>query len=201
MLDLKAVLLIAFVSLPVLALPTSSSSGPPGFNITSLTYAGNACPPGSTEFFVSNDRSAITGVFSDFFAETGPSVDPTLNNRSCQVSLNVHVPVGYRFSAANIAYNGLVDLGDEVVANFFATYSLEGRKASAYSPYTGPVSSGSGSHYRRTDEFDFDAQTTCGGDVVLYVEPSLKVDNTAIPSESALLTADTIDLNLFWRKC
>jgi hypothetical protein len=76
---------------PVPAPPAAppATAGPAGFNITNIGLNGSGCPIGTTSYVLSPDKSAVTILFSQYTATTGPTIAKTENRKNCQITLTV----------------------------------------------------------------------------------------------------------------
>jgi len=191
------------------AAPTSTATaGPPGFNITSLTVNGSGCPPGSADYTLSPDNTAVTVTFSEFDASAGPGIAISENRKNCQLTLTVGVPAGFTFGVANVDYRGWYELDSQVTANQMSTYYFQGQlqEATAHSNFTGVLS---GDDYTFRDSFNVTStnMSPCGVSTVLNINSALQVSNSANSQGSGYIADDSIDASLIttfnfqWQTC
>lgn len=109
--------------------------------IESITYGGTGCPQGTVSKTISEDRTVFTLIFDAYVASYGPSVPVTENRKSCQLNVNLKVPMGWSYSVGTVDYRGYAQLPSGSKANLTAPVSLISQgKATVFSKsITGPV--------------------------------------------------------------
>ncbi|KAF6751324.1 hypothetical protein DFP72DRAFT_816720 [Ephemerocybe angulata] len=184
------------------------AAGPPGFNITSLGVLGTGCPPGSTYYALSADKTAVTVTFSEFYAEAGPGISISKNRKACQLTLGVKVPSGFTFGVASVDYRGYYQLDSKVTASQSSLYYFQGQivQSNARSDLKGPID---GKSYTYRDQFDLVSTNLapCGVDTVLNINSDVRVSNSANTKGAGYIATDSIDASLAttftfqWQTC
>ncbi|KAF9524322.1 hypothetical protein CPB83DRAFT_871283 [Crepidotus variabilis] len=205
----KAILVAAALAVAAMAAPGSKlAAPPPAFNITSLGLNGSGCPPGSTYYKLSDDKTQVTVTFSEYYAEVGPSIPISQNRKNCQLTFGVKVPSGFTFGVAHVDYRGYYQLDSKVTATQSSLYYFQSQlaQASAHSALTGPVD---GAYYTYRDEFDLVSTVLapCGVSTVLNIQSDVRASNTANKVGSGYIATDSIDtslaltFNFQWQTC
>ncbi|KAF6759819.1 hypothetical protein DFP72DRAFT_117448 [Ephemerocybe angulata] len=177
-----------------------------GFAITSVGAIGTGCPPGSSYVLVSDNNTALTAIFSEFYALAGPGVSISQNRKACQLTLSVKVPAGYNFGLKNIESAGFYQLDTDVTASQGSYYYFQGglAEAAALTDYAGPVD---GAEYVNKADYDLAStvRSPCGKDVVLNINNNLRVSNSKNKQGSGAIAKDFINLkqtlHLDWQAC
>ena len=71
-------------------------------------YGGNGCPNGTASVTLSPDAKSLSIIFDQFLTEAGPSSGRTLDRKSCNIAVPVHVPNGFSISVLAVDYRGFV---------------------------------------------------------------------------------------------
>ncbi|MBF0297129.1 MAG: DUF4360 domain-containing protein [Oligoflexia bacterium] len=196
----KLIALVALLSsLSVFALgPQDISLGTPG-------YAGNGCPAGSASITLSPDRKSLSILFDQYVANAGGSTGKSLDRKTCNLAVPVHVPQGYSISVFKVDYRGYVNVPVGGNGNFNVEYFFAGvRGPRAVKTFQG----GYDSEYTLSNDLIGRALvwSPCGQDVNLRVNSAMLVkSNSAF--EDAMATVDSIDIkagmiyHIQWREC
>jgi hypothetical protein len=190
------------------AAPAAGITPPQGFNITSLGLLGSGCPAGTATYVLSPDNTAVTVLFSNYIASTGPTTPITENRKNCQLALGVHIPQGFSFSINSVDYRGYYQLDNKVTAAQAATYYFAGsvKQSTARSNLKGPIT---GKDYLFHDEFDLATlvESPCGANTVWNINSQIQVNNGQNPSGSGSINTDSVDAKFIqiysfqWIKC
>jgi hypothetical protein len=201
-------LLTALLSAGCMAAPASpteqntakAAAPPPGAGfIEKVDYTGTGCE-GSATTGISPDKQAVTSIFSDFVASSGPGAAPELATRNCLIMMDVKVPSGWQYSLESVDYRGFAGLERDVTASRQSLYVISGS-----SVHVTPVARFKGEindDYTHGDVGP-DAPgrwSPCGGGQVLWIATQTAV-NTGGRERSGQLAVDTIDTELQWRRC
>ncbi len=163
-------------------------------------YGGNGCPAGSASVTLSPDAKSLSIIFDSFLAQAGGR--KTIDRKSCNLAIPVHVPQGFSVSIIDVDYRGFVSLPRGSFARVQSEYFFAGQ--------TGPI-------LKKTffggleRDFLLSAKlgissivwSKCGQDVNLRVNTSLLLRSR----KEALAAIDSIDMDaglvyhLQWRRC
>ncbi|KAG8751733.1 hypothetical protein FRC14_007639 [Serendipita sp. 396] len=94
---------ITVIASPVELVERQASSGPLGFNLTSIGVNGPGCPVGTVYYVLNAQKTAVTLVFSNYFVKIGPGIH-SQNRKSCMISLGVIIPRCWKFGIATLDY-------------------------------------------------------------------------------------------------
>ncbi len=168
-------------------------------------YAGSGCPAGSASVTLSPDAKSLSILFDSFVAEAGKSVKKTLDRKSCNLAIPVHVPHGISISIIDVDYRGFVSLPDYTgSAQLTAEYFFAGLRGPKYTKsWSGPLDT----DYTFTNTLGVIAQvwSPCGADTNIRVNASMTLKNSL--QRDALASVDSIDMaaglvyKLAWRYC
>lgn len=155
-------------------------------------YGGNGCPSGTASASVSPDGKSLSVIFDQFVTEAGPASGKTLDRKSCNIAVPVHIPNGYSISILAVDYRGFVGLPSGATARLQAEYFFAGMQGPRFAQdFRG-----------RTDQDYLFSNTLvaqavvwspCGADVNLRVNASMMVRNTT--RQDAIATVDSADVS------
>ncbi|NRA66742.1 MAG: DUF4360 domain-containing protein [Pseudobacteriovorax sp.] len=98
---------------------------PEQVEIASLEVNGSGCPRGSVYESVAADRKAFTLYFSEYNAELGPGISRRFNRQSCQLTVMLNHPKGWRYRLIQFEYRSYADLDEGVVGTFKSQYYFQ----------------------------------------------------------------------------
>ncbi|MGK4005854.1 DUF4360 domain-containing protein [Sorangium sp. So ce1036] len=183
----------------------AAAQAPDRVTIDRITYFGTGCPAGTADVDVIDDRTAFLVTYRRFQAQAGPGVPLTQTSKACTLTIFLNYPAGWTYSVASVVYRGNVSLGPGTLANLRFRYSFPGHPSvlqdlNLVGPRLGDFET------RRALEQQ--AWAPCGGSVLpMTIAANGRVNNTAAPSRTALLTVEQTDgtfkviLNLSWQRC
>lgn len=184
---LKKVLFPVVLTFSMTALaynPNTISLGEPG-------YGGNGCPSGSASATLSPDGKSLSILFDSFSAEAGGDTHRSIDRKSCNIAIPVHVPNGLSISVVQVDYRGFNGLPAGATSRFNVEYFFAGAEGPKYQKnFRGPLS----------DEYLIDNKlalgalvwSPCGADVNLRVNASMMAINTS-RFDNAIATVDSAD--------
>jgi hypothetical protein len=167
-------------------------------------YGGNGCPAGSASVSLSPDAKSLSIIFDQFITEAGPAIGKTMDRKSCNIAIPVHVPQGLSVSLIAVDYRGFVSLPRGATARLQAEYFFAGMQGPRFLKDFRGIQD---TDYLFTNNLGVSASvwSPCGADVNLRVNTSMLVQNRTY--EDALATVDSADVSagiiyqLQWRSC
>ena len=168
-------------------------------------YGGSGCPGGSVAATLSPDGKALSVLFDKYIVEAGRSVGKTLDRKSCNIAIPVHVPQGYSIGIFKVDYRGYTFLPVGARAQFLAEYFFAGARG----PVLGKSFNGHiDQDYLITHDLVTEqiVWTPCGTDTNLRANTSMRA-NSNRAQEDVLATVDSADISagllfhIAWRRC
>jgi len=156
-------------------------------------YGGNGCPSGTASATLSPDATSLSIIFDQFLTEAGPASGRTIDRKSCNIAVPVHVPNGYSISIFSVDYRGYVGLPRSASARLQAEYFFAGMRGPRFvQDFVGATDR----DYTFSNELGVETLvwSPCGADVNLRVNASMMVRNSN-RSLDALATVDSADLS------
>jgi hypothetical protein len=157
-------------------------------------YGGNGCPNGSASVALSPDSKQLSIIFDQFLTEAGPASGRTLDRKSCNIAVPVHVPNGFSISVLAVDYRGFVSLPNrQATAQFSAEYFFAGMRGPVFSrSFVGQQDS----DYTISNALAVQAMvwSPCGADTNLRVNASMMLRNASRLSD-AMATVDSADIS------
>jgi len=202
----KSVMVLGSMSSLVLGLALNLSGAlADDIRLGTPAYGGSGCPGGSASTVLSPDNKSLSILFDNYAAEAGSSNNKTLDRKTCNVAIPVHVPQGFSVSLIGVDYRGFNDLPAGATNDFSVEYFFAGSQGPRDTQrFTGPLSE----DYLISHELVATALiwSACGKDVILRSNSSVVVRNPDL-SQDAQSSVDSIDLKagiiyqLQWKRC
>jgi hypothetical protein len=167
-------------------------------------YGGTGCPDGSASVTLSPDAKSLSILFDEYYVEAGGSTNKSLDRKSCNIAIPVHVPQGLSVSILTIDYRGYNSLPSGARSVFNVEYFFAGQRGPTFSKtFNGSLDK----DYLITNKLQASALvwSKCGADVNLRTNSSIRVQTKQ--NKEALATVDSQDVNaaivyqLQWKKC
>ena len=148
-------------------------------------YGGTGCPDGSASVTLAPDAKSLSILFDEYYVEAGGSTNKSMQRKSCNIAIPVHVPQGAKSTFA--------------VEYFFA--GVQGPKFNKV--FNGELDK----DYLITNKLKASALvwSACGADVNLRTNSSIRVQTKQ--NKEALATVDSQDVSaaivyqLQWKQC
>jgi hypothetical protein len=167
-------------------------------------YGGNGCPAGTASVTLSQDAKSLSLIFDQFIVEAGGS-SRSLERKSCNVAIPVHIPQGFSVSVVSVDYRGYVSLPAQASARMTAEYFLAGSQGPRFEKlFNGRTDS----DYQFTNNIGVNAVvwSACGADTILRVNAAMLVKTNRY-NDQATATVDSADFKagilyqLQWKRC
>ncbi|MDO9182146.1 MAG: DUF4360 domain-containing protein [Bacteriovorax sp.] len=167
-------------------------------------YGGNGCPGGTASVTLSQDAKSLSIIFDQFVVEAG-GANRTLERKTCNVAIPVHIPQGFSVSVVNVDYRGYVSLPAQASARMTAEYFLAGSVGPKFDKmFLGKTDT----DYQFSNQLDINAQvwSACGADTILRVNAAMLVKTNRY-NDQATATVDSADFKtgilyqLQWKRC
>lgn len=167
-------------------------------------YGGNGCPANSASVTLSDDKKSLSIIFDQFIVEAG-GMNKTIERKTCNIAIPVHVPQGFSISIIDVDYRGYVSLPSQASARLTAEYFLAGSLGPRFDKtFVGRTDT----DYTFNNAIGIQAQiwSPCGADTILRVNAAMLVKTNRYRDE-ALATVDSADFKagmlykLQWKRC
>lgn len=167
-------------------------------------YGGSGCPSNSVSATLSPDAKALSLLFDEYVVQAGGDTGKSLDRKTCNVAIPVHVPQGRSVSVLAVDYRGFNQLPSGARSTFSVEYFFAGARGPSFMQiFKGPKEE----DYLITNDIVADAMTwsACGEDVILRTNSSIRVNTTK--NKEAMATVDTQDVKaaivyqLQWKTC
>jgi hypothetical protein len=168
-------------------------------------YGGSGCPQGTASAALSPDQKTLSILFDQYQVEAGRATGRTIDRKSCNIAIPVHVPQGYSISLFKVDYRGFNALPAGGRSRLNVNYFFAGQQGPTYSKtFVGEQTA----DYFLTNSVAAGALvwSPCGADTNLRVNSDLMVQTNA-SQQQALATVDSTDIkagliyHVQWRRC
>ncbi|OQW49226.1 MAG: hypothetical protein A4S09_03930 [Proteobacteria bacterium SG_bin7] len=167
-------------------------------------YGGSGCPVGSVSAVLSPGQEALSVIFDQYIAEAGISSNKTLDRKSCNVAIPVHIPQGLSVGIFKVDYRGFANVPAGALGQFNVEYFFAGaRGPSVRTPFRNTQQDYLITHNLQTQAIVW---TPCGADTNLRINSSILAQTNRY-GEDTMMTVDTVDVtsgllfHLQWRSC
>lgn len=167
-------------------------------------YGGSGCPGGSVSAVLSPDQSALSVIFDQYIAEAGRSANKSLDRKSCNVAVPVHIPQGLSVGIFKVDYRGFANVPMGALGQFNVEYFFAGaRGPSVRTPFRNTQQDYLITHNLQTTAIVW---TPCGADTNLRINSNI-VAQTNRNWDDVMMTVDTVDVtsgllfHIQWRSC
>jgi hypothetical protein len=194
----KPLLLVAVILSATSALADDIRLGQPA-------YGGTGCPQGSASAALSPDQKTLSILFDQYLVEAGKNNGRTVDRKSCNIAIPVHVPQGYSISLFKVDYRGFNSLPQGARSRFNVSYFFAGQSGPTFSKdFYGPQNQ----DYFISNDVVAASQvwSPCGADTNLRVNSDLMTQTNGY-RENTLSTVDSADIkaglvyHVQWRRC
>jgi hypothetical protein len=191
-------------ALLALAISVFHSAHADDIQLGTPAYGGNGCPAGTASVTLSQDAKSLSLIFDQFIVEAGGAFR-TLERKSCNVAIPVHIPQGFSVSVVNVDYRGYVSLPAQASARMTAEYFLAGSVGPKFDKmFLGKTDT----DYQFSNVLNINAQvwSACGADTILRVNAAMLVKTNRY-NDQATATVDSADFKtgilyqLQWKRC
>lgn len=169
-------------------------------------YGGTGCPAGTGSAVVSPDGHSLSLLFDEYEAEAGGATGRSVDTKSCNIAIPVHVPQGYSVSVLSLPVRGFLGLPRGARATASVETFFAGQAGPRYSrQFRGPRNE----DYLLANPLAAGALTwsPCGADVILRANTSVTVEANR-RGEQALATMSFGEpdgsgalIQLQWKRC
>jgi Domain of unknown function (DUF4360) len=194
----KFLLSLAFT---LMALPSMADT----IRLGTPKYGGTGCPGGSASAVLSPDSQSLSILFDAYVVEAGGNTGKTVDRKSCNVAIPVHVPQGLSLSIFKVDYRGFNSLPYGAYSQFGVEYFFAGARGPSYTKtFYGRLTN----NYTLTNTLAASAViwSRCGEKVILRSNSDMLV-KTNVQRAQTFATVDSVDIDaglkyhLQWRRC
>lgn len=166
-------------------------------------YGGNGCPQGTASAVLSPDQKTLTILFDQFSAEAGGASGRTLDRKSCNIAVPIHIPAGLSVAIFKIDYRGFNSLPAGSSSRLSVDYFFAGYAGPNFrKDFTGPMDQ----EYLETNTIPDLLYSPCGQDTIGRANASIQARTNA-RKEQTIATVDSADIkaglvfHLEWKSC
>lgn len=168
-------------------------------------YGGTGCPGGTASVTLSPDAKALSILFDQYVAESGGATGKSIDRKTCNVAIPVHIPQGFSVSIFKVDYRGYAAVPHGAEGQFNVEYFFAGIRGPKF---TKTFPGGTDREYTLSNNIGVSALvwSRCGEDVNLRINTSAlsktngSFADTMISVDSADVTAGLV-YHLQWRRC
>lgn len=156
-------------------------------------YGGSGCPSGTLSATLSTDAKSLSILFDEFVLEAGPGIGKSMDRKSCNIAIPVHVPNGFSVSIMAVDYRGYNYLPRGARSQFRTEYFFAGQRGPRYSKtFMGSMDD----EYLLSNKLAVVANvwSKCGEDVNLRINSSMRLLNRN-RRDDAMSTLDSTDIS------
>lgn len=88
-------------------------------------YGGTGCPQGTVGTTLSPDNKVLSVIFDAFMAQAGKGAGVSIDRKTCNLAVPVHVPQGLSVSVLKVDYRGYTYVPSGAMARFNVEYFLK----------------------------------------------------------------------------
>ena len=137
-------------------------------------YGGTGCPDGSASVTLAPDAKSLSILYDEYYVEAGGETNKSMERKSCNIAIPVHVPQGLSVSILTIDYRGFNSLPSGARSVFNVEYFFAGQRGPRFSKtFRGELDQ----DYLITNKLQATALvwSACGADVNLRTNSSIRV--------------------------
>ncbi len=204
--SLKSLLTLILLASALGQVSYAQDDAPKSFRINNIQSLGTGCPQGTVASNISEDQQAFTLTFSEYFAEVGPAVGRTVEQKTCRIKFDTEQDAGWEYAILAVSYRGFASLEAGVNGQQKLRFGGLGKEAETVMDLSGPYDD----NYINTQEVGLSKIKWSGckdnkqkdfainGSIVL---------NSSNDTAQGLFTVDSVDgeirqeYELLWRSC
>ncbi len=166
---------------------------------------GTGCPQGTVSASLTSDQKSLSILFDQYAAEAGRTTGRTVDRKTCDIAIPVHVPQGLSISLVAVDYRGFNAIPSGGSTRLSVDYFFAGQKGPHYQKnFSGPQNQ----DFLASNSLEVSAMawSPCGADTNLRVNSSIMAqtnsrnDQTIAQIDSADIKAGIV-YHVQWRSC